>query len=172
MAKPEDQVPTPNTGDAYASNTQSTLSPSDYLSYIYSTYSHQCLNISDNTPAMNIDSAMLVGKNTQSLPSTESPPVAVFGKRYKPVDKKVRPILGAVPSKFRIVRNIIGDPLADIPSLNPRPPPFTPTGRYTQERKEALEAAHSDGFLTEEEMKLLHHFMVQQNEGFAWTDKE
>jgi hypothetical protein len=64
MAKPEAQVLTPNTGDNYASNTQSTLSPANYLSYIYSTYSHQSLNISNIAPTVNINSAMLVGKNT------------------------------------------------------------------------------------------------------------
>ena len=35
-----------------------------------------------------------------------------------------------------------------------------------------LEVAHSDGFLSTEEMKLLHHFMMLQNEGFTWTDTE
>ncbi|KAG5346705.1 hypothetical protein C0989_000482, partial [Termitomyces sp. Mn162] len=53
--------------------------------------------------------------------------VQVFGK-YKPVAKKVRPVLGTTPEEFRIERNIIGDPLKDMPPLNPNPPEFRPTG--------------------------------------------
>jgi hypothetical protein len=54
-------------------------------------------------------------------------------KKYKPVAKKVRPIIGELPEKFRIERRIISNPLDDLPTLNPNPPPFTPTDRYTLE---------------------------------------
>jgi hypothetical protein len=60
---------------------------------------------------------------------------SVFVKRkYKPVTQKICPIIAELPDKFRIVRNIMGDPLADLPTLSPNPPPFQPTGRYTAER--------------------------------------
>ena len=77
------------------------------------------------------------------------------GKKYKPVALKTRPILGELADKFRIVRNIIGDPLANLPTLNPDPPKFTPTGRYTQERKALFDKANS-GFLWPAERDLLH----------------
>jgi hypothetical protein len=48
-------------------------------------------------------------------------------KKYKPVAKKVRPVIGELPKKFQIERKIIGDPLDNIPTLNPNPPPFEPT---------------------------------------------
>jgi hypothetical protein len=35
---------------------------------------------------------------------------AATKKKYKPVSQKVRPVLGDLPEKFRIVRNIEGDP--------------------------------------------------------------
>ena len=101
-----------------------------------------------------------------------STPIAVFGKRYKPVAQKVKPVIGTLPQEFRIIRNITGDPLKDKPTLDPRPPPFVPTGRYTKERMEALDAVHKDGFLHPEERKLLHHFMTLHHEAFAWTDAE
>ncbi|KAI0323142.1 hypothetical protein GY45DRAFT_1212559, partial [Cubamyces sp. BRFM 1775] len=63
-------------------------------------------------------------------------------KKYKPVAKKVRASKGPCPEQFRIERNITGDPLANMPQLNPHPPEFTPTGRYTAERKEAMDRAH------------------------------
>jgi hypothetical protein len=55
-------------------------------------------------------------------------------KKYKPVAKKVRPVIGELPKKFHIERKIIGNPLHDLPILNPNPPPFIPTDRYTLER--------------------------------------
>ena len=94
------------------------------------------------------------------------------GKKYKPVDKKVRPIKGTLPEEFRIVRKIKGDPLAELPKLDPNPPDFVPTGHYTQERKEHMDHVHDQEFLLPEEMKAVHHLLMLQNEAFAWTDSE
>src|ERR1700690_4172670 len=99
------------------------------------------------------------------------PIFALPKKKYKPVALKTRPILAELPDKFRIVRNIIGDPLADMPTLSPNPPPFQPTGRYTSERRDTLNKVHCD-FLTPDELALMDHFMSVQNKGFAWTDAE
>jgi hypothetical protein len=93
-------------------------------------------------------------------------------KKYKKVADKVRPVYQDLPEKFRIVRNITGDPLANMPKLSPRPPEFTPTGRYTQERKEAFDKVHEGDFLWPEERKLVHQLVMQQNKGFAWDDSE
>ena len=40
-------------------------------------------------------------------------------KKYKPVALKVKPVMGTLPDKFRIERKILGDPLAEMPKLNP-----------------------------------------------------
>jgi hypothetical protein len=92
-------------------------------------------------------------------------------KKYKPVALKVKPVIGELPSKFRIIRNIKGDPLATLPILPTRPPPFEPTGRYTQERKELFDKAHPD-FLLPAERDLLHYFMMVHNDAFAWETSE
>ncbi|EPQ49854.1 hypothetical protein GLOTRDRAFT_26270, partial [Gloeophyllum trabeum ATCC 11539] len=68
-------------------------------------------------------------------------------KKYKPVAKKVRAVPATLPKEYRIQRNIVGDPLADMPILSPIPPSFQPTGRYSQERRDALHKAHPSGFL-------------------------
>ena len=47
-----------------------------------------------------------------------------------------------------------------------------PTGRYTAKRKEQFDKVHSGDFLWLEERKLLHRFMVENNEVFAWDDSE
>jgi hypothetical protein len=52
-------------------------------------------------------------------------------KKYKFVTKKVHPVIGELPKKFCIERKIISNPLDDLPVLNPNPPPFIPTDRYT-----------------------------------------
>jgi hypothetical protein len=58
---------------------------------------------------------------------------------YKKVANKVRPVATTLPDEFRIVRQIHPDqihpdPLGSMDPLPVTPPPFTPTGRYTQER--------------------------------------
>jgi len=99
--------------------------------------------------------------------------VAVYaGKKYKPVDKKVRPVYEDLPQKFRIVQEIKGDSLKNIPVLNPNPGDFVPKGRYTLERKEHMDKVHGQDFLSPEELKLVHHLIAEQNEAFAWDDSE
>ena len=105
-----------------------------------------------------------------SIPVKETFPV----KKYKPVALKVKPILGELPQKFRIEREIKGDPLAAMPKLSTNPKPFVPTGRYTEERKAIIDkllAKHPD-FLTEQETLLVHDFMMKHEKNFAWEDSE
>src|SRR5271168_108951 len=92
--------------------------------------------------------------------------------KYKPVAVKIKPVIGELPAEFRIKREILGDPLEDMPKLSPNPPDFEPMGRYTLERKEKIDARHKEKFLWDEERKLMHHFMMLQNMGFAWEDRE
>jgi hypothetical protein len=55
--------------------------------------------------------------------------------KYKAVALKVKPVVKELPAEFRIKREIVGDPLAEMPELSTSPPEFAPTERYTQERK-------------------------------------
>jgi hypothetical protein len=54
-------------------------------------------------------------------------------KKYKPVAQKVQPVVTELPNQFRIVRNIIGNPLENMPKLNPHPPDFIPSPQYMLE---------------------------------------
>ncbi|KAJ3502686.1 hypothetical protein NMY22_g18505 [Coprinellus aureogranulatus] len=94
------------------------------------------------------------------------------GTKYKKVADKVKPVLGHLDERFRIVRNIIGDPLEKLPELPVHPREFEPTGRYTQERKEAMDKLHNEDFLWPKERKLMHNFMMLHQDGFAWDDSE
>jgi hypothetical protein len=101
------------------------------------------------------------------------PPLAIFaGKKYKPVALKVRPVETELPSRFRIVRNIKGDPLKDLPSLPTHPLPYKLTGCYMEERKDVIDRAHPGDFLLPAEHALMHSFMSIQNAAFAWCDPE
>jgi hypothetical protein len=92
-------------------------------------------------------------------------------KRYKPVALKVKPVIGELPEKFRIIQNIIGDPLQDLPKLPTKPLTFAPTGCYMQERKDLFDK-FNPRFLLPVERNLLHYFMMIHNDGFAWKTLE
>ncbi|VDC04048.1 unnamed protein product [Peniophora sp. CBMAI 1063] len=96
----------------------------------------------------------------------------VFAKKYKPVARKVRPVLDVTPERFRVERKITGDPLAGMPPLNPNPPPFEPRGRYTEERKAVIDRLMGEDFLLPDERAVMHEMMRQQEAGFAWDDSE
>ena len=76
-----------------------------------------------------------------------------------------------IPYGIRGEGKLLGNPLADMPALNLISPEFTPMGRYNEERREQFQELHQD-FLTEEEMKLLHQLMMNQNGAFAWDESE
>ena len=69
--------------------------------------------------------------------------------KYRPVALKTKPVIGELLGKFRIQREIIGDPLAEIPELLAKPPGFELTGRYTLEQKEKIDNCHKGDFLLE-----------------------
>jgi hypothetical protein len=105
-------------------------------------------------------------------PLTQEEHILCLAKKYKPVALKVRPVLGELPDRYRIKREIIGDPLAELPTLPINPPDFTAKGRYTNERREKMDAVHDPEFLTAEERKLMHWIISEHNEAFAWEDSE
>ncbi|KAJ3744593.1 hypothetical protein DFH05DRAFT_1396895, partial [Lentinula detonsa] len=70
------------------------------------------------------------------------------------------------------MRNFPTDPLEHLPTLNPNPPPFVPTGRYTQERKEFIDSVHDPKFLWPEEMAAVHYVMMLHEKAFAWNEEE
>jgi hypothetical protein len=85
-----------------------------------------------HTPADSTTSHTMTSPSSHLAPYTDL--FLSARKKYKPVTKKVHPVIGELPEKFRIERKIIGNPLDDLPILNPNPPPFQPSDRYTLER--------------------------------------
>jgi len=108
-----------------------------------------------------------VEKDNEKVNLEEAADAACFTKKYKPVALKVKPMLGTLPERFRIIREITGDPLKGLPKLPEHPPEFSPKGRYTVERKEKLDLGHMSNFLWPEERKLMHWVVAEQNQAFA-----
>ena len=100
------------------------------------------------------------------------PTVIFAGKKYKPIALKIHPIETKLPSRYRIIREIKGDPLENLPQLAMHLADFAPTGRYTTEHKEQFDKVHNTGFLLPKEQELIHQFMCLQNGDFTWTDHE
>ncbi|KIK53945.1 hypothetical protein GYMLUDRAFT_249979 [Collybiopsis luxurians FD-317 M1] len=110
-----------------------------------------------------------------AIPNDNSPVIPIYAaskKCYKPVNRRTYPVPATLPEKFRIIRHFPLDPLERMPMLNPNPPPFTPTGRYTQEQKEYINSVHDHEFLWPDEMVAVHHLMMLHERAFAWTEQE
>ena len=92
---------------------------------------HESSVTSSAPPVSSINvSPLYTGSITQDSTSSAAPKAnkKMAKKKYKPVALKVKPIIGKLPDKFHIIRNIIGDPLKELPSLNTHPLPFRPLG--------------------------------------------
>ena len=154
--------------------TFSEISPSHSLTDISLCYFEACdTNQCTNTRMSKDRNREHSLRSTCRITSNDAP-LATFAakKKYKPVARKVRLILDTLPSRFHIECKIIGDPLADLPTLSPHPPPFTTCGCYTKEQRTKMDDLHSTDFLWPAECKLLHHFVSLQNEGFTWDNSE
>ena len=92
--------------------------------------------------------------------------------KYKPVAKKIKPVAATLPEEFWTTRQIVGDPLTGMPSISPLPPEFSATGRYNEEACDIVDANHPGDFLLPEERKLMHHFMMLFEKGFAWNEMQ
>ena len=170
--------------DSYAISSYATITPTDSVppsAIVSHLYLSQCTNIPMLAHLSSINSPVFIPTNITDLATPCSTfkeqlmivmcKGVVTKKKYKPVAKKVRPVITSVPNEFCIEHKIIGNPLAELPILSHNPPPFVPTSRYTEECKCVLQERHGT-FLLPEEMNLLHHLMSLQNNAFAWSDLE
>jgi hypothetical protein len=166
----------PTSSDSYSLHVPTTA-PAHTYSSLTTSLSPFLLNTS-SSPSLSATSFVKPSFRSLLVPvdsiDTHHEQVSTFAakRKYKPVALKTRPVLADLPERFRIVRNITGDPIADIPILTPNPPPFVPTGRYTAAHRDIIDKAHPGDFLWPAERDLMHHFMCLQNRGFAWDDSQ
>jgi hypothetical protein len=93
-------------------------------------------------------------------------------EKYKPVAKKVLPVIGELPETFRIEREIIDNPLDDLPVLYPHSLPFVTTDLYTLEQRHQLHKNHPGSFRWPAEKDLMHCFMLPHASVFAWHEEK
>jgi len=93
------------------------------------------------------------------------------GKRYKPVDRKVRPVPATFPEDARVDRHFPEDPLLTLPPLATHPPDFQPTTTLTAGRLEYLRI-NSDGFLWPEEENLIIMAFTNNRKVLAFNESE
>jgi hypothetical protein len=124
VTKPASSSSAPDTLAARSTNTASHNNLSIHFTSQYT--AHQ----SEKPKTKSVPSTKPTSCLAQTPYSSPSRDCLVYaGKnKYKPVAKKVKPVGATLPKEFRIIRNIQGDPLADLPILSPHPIDFTPTG--------------------------------------------
>ena len=121
-----------------SSASDSQISQADILSSLYASASRASEpDIMDSLeqPWTSSTATFLSNQSTNSTTSVLTEGIVtmrgiVTKKKYKPVTKKVKPVIAELPKKYQIVQNIVGDLLETMPSLDPNPPPFQTTGRW------------------------------------------
>ena len=94
-----------------------------------------------------------------------------FGLKYKPVDRKIRPVATTMPDDAVPKRHFPEDPLLSLPSISPTPPPILNFGlRLTKERWDNLKIDRE--FLSEEELRLAFQVLINNETALAWDDSE
>jgi hypothetical protein len=94
-------------------------------------------------------------------------------KRYKPVDRKVRPVPTYMPDPVgQIFKRVMIPDLSPLPLDIPFLSDFTPTERLTQERLDTMLRTVPDSFLLPREIDLLVYILSNRERGIAFTDAE
>ena len=73
---------------------------------------------------------------------------------YKPVAKKVQPVLAPLEEEYRVLRRLPDNPLTGLVPLPTHPPEFVPRVRFTQARSDALDLNPAN-WLWPKELKLV-----------------
>ncbi|KAI5823228.1 hypothetical protein K523DRAFT_219949, partial [Schizophyllum commune Tattone D] len=92
---------------------------------------------------------------------------------YKRVDKKIRPVGGAIPVSHQVQRTRPTDEVlfADLAELPRRPPDFVDGKRLTTERLEGMKL-NEEGYLWPEEEKLFAHILKLNEESLAFEESQ
>ena len=90
---------------------------------------------------------------------------------YKPVAKKVRPVLASLEEEYQVLRWLPDDPLAGLIPLPTHPLAFMPGKRFTQECANALDLDPTK-WLWLEEVKLVWWMVLNHKTTFTWVPTE
>ena len=90
---------------------------------------------------------------------------------YKPIAKKVRPVLAHLEEEYHVLCQLPDNPLAGLIPLPTNPLDFIPRQRFTQECTDALDLNPAQ-WLWPEEVKLAQWMVLNHETAFAWTATE
>jgi hypothetical protein len=101
----------------------------------------------------------------------EKKPEVVYKRKYREAEDRIQPIVMQLLEEFRIICNIIRDPLENMLVLPMHPPNLVAGLQYMQEwyKKSQL---NPNGFLWPEEEKLVYHLVREQEECLLWIEEE
>ena len=97
---------------------------------------------------------ILLPSHLDALTSTYTLDPITHSLVYKPVAKKVRPVLAPLEEEYRVLCQLPDNPLAGLVPLPTHPPEFVPRVRFTQARSDALDLDPAN-WLWPEELKLV-----------------
>jgi transposase InsO family protein len=97
--------------------------------------------------------------------------VLVAAAKYKPVDRKVRPVPGVMPEDARTIRRFPSDPLAGYEKPTLDPPPFADGKRVTRERLGKL-GLFKSGFLWPQEIRIAEDVLLRREKSLAFDETE
>jgi transposase InsO family protein len=95
----------------------------------------------------------------------------VAAAKYKPVDRKVRPVPGVMPEEARTVRTFPSDPLEGYTKPDIDPPPFVDGERVTRERLNKLDLFKS-GFLWPQEVRIAEAVLKRREKSLAFSEAD
>lgn len=95
----------------------------------------------------------------------------VAAAKYKPVDKKIRPVPGIMPEEARTIRQFPSDPLEGYTKPSIDPPPFQNGRRVTRERLDQINL-FKNGFLTKSEINIAEHVLLRRESALAFEESE
>ena len=118
-------------------------------------------------PFLSSTQLVLSPSHVSALLDTYSFDFTCHSLAYKPVAKKVRPVLAPL-EEYCVLCRLPDDPLAGLITLPTNPPDFVPGQRFTQERTDALDLDPAQ-WLWPEEVKLVRWMVLNHETAFAWT---
>ena len=142
------------------------LSPSPQVAAMERSIAHTYVHICTDGSFVDLPSC----SHPTTVLKDSAPDVQIL--KCTPVAKKIKPVAATLPEEFQTTHQIVGDPLAGMPSISPLPPEFSATGHYNEKARDIVDTNHSSDFLLPKEHKLMHHFMMLFEKGFAWNEMQ
>ena len=122
-------------------------------------------------PFLSSTQSVLSPSHVSALLDTYSFDFTSHSLTYKPIAKKVWPVLAPLEEEYCVLRQLPDNPLAGLITLPTNPPDFVPGQRFTQECANALDLDLAQ-WLWPEEVKLVWWMVLNHETTFAWTATE